>query len=165
MRFQMTQRLFALGDKGVITDEQGNAVYRNNGKFFSIHDRVSLVDMQGTEVATLHSKLLSFPKRMIIEIGGTQVATIASKLIAFRPKFDIELASGERWKFTGDLLNHSFTLVDGDGVTVAEVTKAWVAVAGRYGIDIADGRDELLVLMLLVALESFVAEDEQNADI
>ncbi|UOR03123.1 LURP-one-related family protein [Leucobacter allii] len=165
MRYQMTRKLFALGDQGVITDEHGNPVYRNAGKFFSLHDRVRLLDMQGEEVATFHSKLLSFPKRMFIEIGGEPAATVTRKALAVRVKFDIELASGERWELHGDWVDRSFTLTDGAGATVAQVTKAWVSVAGRYGIDIAEGRDELLVLMILVALESSVAEDEENLDV
>lgn len=160
MRYQMKQRLLSLGDKGVISDEHGTPVYRNNGQFFSLRDRVSMIDAKGEQVATLHSKILSFPKAFFVEIGGKEVVKITRKPLSIRMAFDITLTSGERWKLRGDWVNRSFTLEDENGALVAQATSAWVSVAGNYGIDIVDGHDDLLVLMILVALETAAHDDE-----
>lgn len=160
MRYQMKQRLMAIGDKGVIYDQAGNAVYRNQGRFFNLTDKIKMLDGLENEVATLHSKLLQFPKSFYVEIGGKEAAKVTPKPMALlKAAFDIVLASGERWKLSGKLSNHSFTLENEKGQVIATASRDWITITDGYGIDIAEGQDDLLVLMVIVALETSLGDD------
>lgn len=160
MRYQMKQRLMAIGDKGVIYDAAGNVAFRNQGRFFNVTDRVTMLDSLGNEVATLHSKLLQFPKSFYIEIDGEAAAKVTPKPLAvMKAAFDIVLSSKERWKLRGTLSNHNFVVEDGTGQVVATASRDWVTITDGYGIDIADGQNDLLVLMVIVALETSLGDD------
>ncbi|MCS3842080.1 LURP-one-related/scramblase family protein [Microbacterium sp. AK031] len=160
MRYQMTQRLLAIGDKGVIYDEFGNLIYQNEGRFFNLTDKVKMLDGLGNVVATLHSRLIEFPKSFYIEIEGQAAAKVTPKPLALlRAAIDIVLVSGERWKLSGTLRNHSFTLEDGQGQTIATASRDWITITDGYGIEIAEGQDDLLVLMVIVALETALGAD------
>ena len=62
---------------------------------------------------------------------------------------------------TGNLLDHDFTIRRGDR-TVAIVAKHWLTLRDAYGVDIAPGEDELLILASVLALD--LAEDRERAD-
>ena len=160
MRYQMKQRLMAIGDKGVIYDEAGNVAYRNQGRFFNLTDKVSMLDAAGNQVATLHSKILQFPKSFYVEIGGEPAAKVTPKPLALvKANIDIVLTSGEHWKLRGTLSNHTFTLENGAGQVIATASRDWITITDGYGIDIADGQNDLLVLMVIVALETSLGAD------
>lgn len=160
MRYQMKQRLMSIGDKGVIYDESGNIVYRNQGRFLNLTDKVKMLDSFENEVATLHSKLFQFPKSFYVAIKGQEAAKITPKPLAvLKAAFDIVLVSGERWKLSGKLSNHSFTLENGTGEVIATASRDWITITDGYGIDIAEGQDDLLVLMVIVALETSLGDE------
>lgn len=159
MRYQMKQRLMAIGDKGVICDEAGKVTYQNQGRFFNVTDKVALLDVLGNPVATLHSKVFQFPKSFYIEIGGEAAAKVTPKPLALlKASFDIVLTSGDHWKLHGSLSNHSFTIENGAGQVIATASRDWITITDGYGIDIADGQDDLLVLMVIVALETSLGD-------
>jgi uncharacterized protein YxjI len=45
---------------------------------------------------------------------------------------------------------------------VAAVTKAWISLTDTYGVDIAPGEDDLLILATVLALD--LTEDEERED-
>ena len=159
MRYQMRQTMLSVGNDGEIFDSEGNVVYYADGKFWTIQDRVDVKDSEGNVVAKLHSKLLTLQKTFVIEIGGQEVATIVRKFFSFRMNFDIHLASGDRWELHGSWSDHAFTITNHDGETIATISSKWVTILDAFGIDIADGQDDLLVLMVLVALEAAESND------
>ena len=163
MRYQMRQKLLSVGNDGEIFDEQGNVVYHADGKFWTVQDRVDVIDTQGTTVATLHSKLLSLQKTFVVEIAGQEAVELVRKFFAFRKSFDIQLASGQHWGLQGSWGDHAFTITGDGGETIATISREWITIADAYGIDIADGQDDLLVLMVLVALEAAEANDTTAA--
>ena len=60
MRYQMKQKLWALGDDFTIKDAAGSDVFFVDGKAFSFGDKLSFQDMGGNELAYISQKLLSF---------------------------------------------------------------------------------------------------------
>jgi len=159
MRYQMQQKLLSIGNDGNIYDEHGDVLYRANGRFWTIQDRVDVVDAHGTAVGTVHSKMLSLQKTFVVEIDGQEAAEIVQKLFSLRKNFDIHLATGDRWALHGDWLDHAFTITGTSGETIATISRAWVTVTDAFGIDIADGQNDLLVLMTVVALEAAEHDD------
>jgi uncharacterized protein YxjI len=62
---------------------------------------------------------------------------------------------------TGSLLEHDFTIRRGDRV-VATVSKAWLSLRDTYGVEIAEGEDDLLILASVLALD--LAQDRERAE-
>jgi uncharacterized protein YxjI len=60
---------------------------------------------------------------------------------------------------TGDLFEHEYTIRRGDQV-VATVSKRWLSLTDTYGVDIAPGEDDVLILASVLALD--LAEDQER---
>ena len=55
-RYTMRQRLTSIGEDFDIADEQGNPVYRVDGKPLRLRETFVIQDLQGREAATIRGK-------------------------------------------------------------------------------------------------------------
>jgi uncharacterized protein YxjI len=163
-RYQMRQRLIAIGEDFTIEDEHGNAVYAVDGKVLRIRETFVITDLSGNEVATIREKKLALRDSMTILRGGDTIATIRKAwLTPFRDRFEIDVTRGEDMIAQGDMLDHEYTIQRG-GVTVAQVSKHWFTLRDTYGIDITPGEDDGLILAIAVAIDEMVHDpDERHA--
>ncbi|HYH06144.1 MAG TPA: LURP-one-related family protein [Thermoanaerobaculia bacterium] len=160
-RYRMRQKLFAIGDDFTIEDEHGNPAYEVDGKAFSLRDRFELKDRQGNVVATIRGKLMSIREKMDILRGDDVAATVTKALFApFRTKFDVKIAGGHDLDVDGSILDHEYTLRR-DGDTIAQVSKQWFSFRDTYGIDVAAGEDDALVLAIAVAIDEMAHDDDK----
>ena len=53
----------------------------------------------------------------------------------------------------GNVVDHEYE-IEADGTKIAEISKRWFRVRDTYGIEIAPGRDEILVLAVAVAVDA-----------
>ncbi len=60
---------------------------------------------------------------------------------------------------TESLFEHEYTISRG-GQVVAEVSKQWFSLTDTYGVDIAAGQDDPLILACVLALD--LAEDREH---
>ena len=61
-------------------------------------------------------------------------------------------------KAKGNLVDHEYE-IERDGDTVATVSKRWFAVRDSYGVEIAPGEDDALVLAITVCIDAMSHED------
>ncbi len=59
----------------------------------------------------------------------------------------------------GSLFEHEFT-ISRQGQVVATVSKQWISLTATYGVDIAPGEDDVLLLASVLALD--LAEDAER---
>lgn len=162
MRYIIRERFFHLGEDSDITDESGNLVYQVDGKVLSLHDRLVLRDPSGKEVAQVERKLLSFVPTYEISVGGQDVAEVRKKFFTpFGDRFTIDVPGPDDLEMDGNLLDHEFVVKRG-GQTVATVSKRWLSVTATYGIDIAPGQNDLVILASVLALD--LAEDRESQE-
>ncbi len=160
-RFKLRQRLLSLGEDYDIEDADGHNVFHVDGKVFRIRETFVIEDRHGQEVATIKQKLLAFRKTMTIERGETTIATIRKALFApFGDKFAIELADGTEIHMHGDIFAHEYQIQRGEQ-TVAEISKRWFAFTDTYGITIAPGEDEGLILAVAVAIDEMAHDPDE----
>ena len=160
-RFKLRQRLLSLGEDYDIEDADGHNVFHVDGKVFRIRETFVIEDRHGQEVATIKQKLLAFRKTMTIERGETTIATIRKALFApFGDKFAIELADGTEIHMHGDIFAHEYQIQRGEQ-TVAEISKRWFAFMDTYGITIAPGEDEGLILAVAVAIDEMAHDPDE----
>ena len=161
-RYKMRQRLIAIGEDYVIEDAAGKPVYKVDGKVLTIRETFVIEDLQGHEVATIREKKLALRDSMKILRGGKTVATVRKAwLTPFRDRFDIEVEGGEELQARGDLLDHDYQIHRGRE-TVAQVSKRWFTLRDTYGIDIAEGEDDGLILAIAVAIDEMAHDPDEE---
>ena len=161
-RYKMRQKLLSIGEDYNIEDENGRAVYKVDGKVLTIRETFVIEDMSGREVATIREKKLAIRDSMKILRDGNTIATVKKALISpFTDRFDVEVEGGEDLKVKGNLLDHEYT-IRRDGDTVATVSKHWFTLRDTYGIDIAPGQDDALILAVAVALDEMAHDPDEG---
>jgi uncharacterized protein YxjI len=160
VRYLIKERFFRLGEDSDIMDESGRPVFHVDGKVFTLRDRLVVQDMSGQEVASVHRRLLALRPTYEIEIAGRPAAQVRKHFFTpFRDSFTIDVPGPNDLEMKGSLLDHDFTIRRGDRV-VATVSKAWLTFRDTYGVEIAEGEDDLLILASVLALD--LAEDRER---
>ena len=151
VRYQMRQKMIAIGDDYWIEDADGNKAFRVNGKAVRFRDTWILEDRQGNEVAKIREKKLSVRDAIKIETGGKEYE-VKKALVGFRDRFVIE-ADGKDLKAHGNIVDHEYE-IERDGHKVAEVSKKWFRLADTYGVEVEAGENAALVLAITVVVDS-----------
>jgi uncharacterized protein YxjI len=165
-RYKMLQRLLSIGGDFTIEDDEGRPAFKVDGKVMKIRRTFVIEDMAGKEVATVRQKLLAVRKTMHVLRGDEEIATVRKALLTpFRQKYMVEVAGGEELEVQGEVLEHEYDVRRGDHV-VARISKRWFTIRDTYGIEIADGEDDALLLAVAVAIDeiSQQVEDDANQD-
>jgi len=152
-RYQMREKLFAIGDDFWIETDDGRRAYKVNGKALRIRSTFVLENPSGDELLKIQEKKLSIRDAMRIESGGTTIATVKKALVSpLRDRFTVDLENGGELKVKGNILDHEYEL-ERDGTKIAEVSKRWFRVRDTYGIEIAEGENDALILAATVCLD------------
>lgn len=152
-RYQMREKLFAIGDDYWVETDGGERVFKVNGKALRLRSTFVLEDTSGHELFKIQEKKLHIRDTMEVERGDDTVATIKKALITpLRDRFSVELAGGEELSAKGNIVDHEFE-IERDGQKVAEISKRWFRVRDTYGIEIAPGEDDALILAATVCID------------
>ena len=153
MRYIMREQIFALGDDFTVTDDQGRDRFIVDGKVFSFGHKLIMRDMSGNEMATIHQHLLSLRPSYAITRGGTEIGEVSKKLLTIlHERFTVDIPGPDDLDVTGDILDHEYTFTR-RGQIVAQVSKAWVVLRDTYGVEVAAGEDDVLILASAVVID------------
>lgn len=161
-RYKMRQKMISLGEDFTIEDESGNAAYEVDGKVMTLRETFELKDREGKVVATIRGKLMSIRAKMDILRNDEVAATVTKAL--FNPlgaKFQVDVPGGQDLRLSGTIFDHEYTLRREEAV-VAQVSKRWFTFTDTYGIDIAAGEDEALILAIAVALDEMSHDPDEG---
>jgi len=90
----------------------------------------------------------------IEDAGGRQLAMVKKALIApLRDRWAVSVADGPDLEVQGNLLDYEYSIGEGRG-KIAEVSKRWFRVADTYGVQVAPGQNDVLILAIAVALDT-----------
>jgi uncharacterized protein YxjI len=148
----MREKLLSIGDDFWIEDESGQRVFKVDGKAMRVRDTFVLEDASGSEVAKIQEKKLSVRDKMTIEMDGRS-ATVHKAVVGIRDRYKIDVEGGDDLSAHGNVIDHDYE-IERDGDTVATVSKRWFRVRDTYGVEIAPGQDDALVLAITVAMDS-----------
>jgi len=154
MRYIMKKKLLSWGADFTIRDADGNDAFFVDGKVFSLRDKLIFQDMGGKELAVVQKKLLSFgPTYEIYHDGQLKASVKESLFTLFGHRFTVDDENGPAdLEARGNFTDHQYTFTRGGNV-VAEVSESWFTIADTYGVDIADGQDDVLILACSVVIE------------
>jgi len=153
-RYQLRQRLLAIGDDFWIENADGDRVFRVDGKIARVRKTLDIEDTHGRALCRIQSRVMHIRDTMVIERSdGTRMATVHKALITpLRERWKVEVDDGDDINVQGNIVDHEYDL-EVDGHKVAEVSKKWFRVRDTYGIQVSSHADTLLVLAVAVTLD------------
>jgi uncharacterized protein YxjI len=152
-RYRMRDKLFAIGDDAWIDTDDDRHAFKVNGKALRLRSTFILEAPSGEELAKIQEKKLHIRDTMEIERGGEKAATVRKAMLTpFRARFSIELADGAELTAKGNIVDHEYE-IERDGHKVAQVSKRWFRVRDTYGIEVAPGEDDALMLASVVCID------------
>ncbi len=153
MRYVMRQKLLSLADNFTIKNEQEQDVFLVKGRVFSFGDKLSFQDLAGNELVFIDQRLLNWSPTYELWKGEELLAVVKRELFSFiHHRFTVDVPGPNDLEAEGDFLDHEYTISRG-GSVVATVSKRWFSWADTYGIEIADGVDDVLVLATAVVVD------------
>lgn len=154
-RFQMRQKLLAFGDDFWIENEDGERVFRVDGKAMRLRNTLDLEDAHGTQLCRIQTRVLHIRDSMAIEDpDGERLALVHKALISpLRERWKVDLPGDREWKVQGSVADHEYD-IEADDLKIAEVSKKWFRARDTYGVQVLPNQNAALVLAVTVAVDS-----------
>lgn len=150
MKLLIKQRVFSWGDTYDIYDEMGNVKYTVKAEVFAFGHQLHVYDVNNNEIGQIHQKLFAFMPQFEIVVGGNVCGTISKQFTFFRPKYEIDFNG---WRVEGDFLGWDYDVYSGCSAII-HISKELFHWGDTYVIDFANPRDELMGMMLVIAIDA-----------
>jgi uncharacterized protein YxjI len=162
-RYKIRQKLMSIGNDFWIENEEGERVFKVDGKALRLRKTLIFEDLEGNTLAKIQERLLAIKDTMAVEdADGNQMAVIKKGLIA---------PLGDHWKVTvrggadldvqGNILDHEYSINE-RRKKIAEVSKKWLSITDTYGVEIDDGQNDILILALAIAIDMMSHDDDSR---
>ena len=99
----------------------------------------------------LKQRVFTFFPEFEVYVGGQLIGTIVKEFSFFKPSFSIDFRG---WTMKGDFFEWDYSICDASGKTVAAISKQLFNWTDTYVIDVADDRDALCALMVVLAIDA-----------
>ena len=154
-RYQMRQKLVSIGDDFWIENDRGERVYRLDGKALRVRKTILFEDMDGHELCKIQERMLHVRDSMEIEgPGGNRLAMVQKAMIApLRERWVVKRDDAPDLRVQGNIVDHEYT-IEQDRSKVAEVSKRWFRVRDTYGVEVAPGQNDVLMLAITAVLDA-----------
>ena len=124
-----------------------------NGKALRVRDTLVLEGPSGDELYTIQEKKLHVRDTMEIERDGRTVATVKKALVTpLRDRYSIDVEGGDDLEAKGNIVDHEYKIERG-GQQGGRSVEALVPGPRHYGIEIAPGQDDPLLLAVIVCID------------
>jgi uncharacterized protein YxjI len=149
-RYRMVEKLVSFGDDFFIENDQGQHAFKVDGKALRMRDTLVFRDMQGNEVCKIQERVARVRDSMEIEgPGGHRLAMVHKAMITpLRERYTVKVGDGPDLEIQGNILDHEYRIGN-----VATVSKKWFRVRDSYGIEIAPGQNDVLILAATVCID------------
>jgi len=154
-RYRMVEKLVSIGDDFWIQNDQGQRVYKVDGKAMRVRDTLIFRDVQGNELCKIQQRVARIRDTMEVEgPNGQSLATVHKAMITpLRDRFVVKVSGGADLEVQGNILSHEYRIGN-----VATVTKKWFRVRDSYGVEIAPGNNDLLILATTVCIDQLASD-------
>ena len=124
-----------------------------DGKVFSLGNQLSFQDMEGNELAFIRQKLLAWgPTYEIYRQGELQAIVKKSLFTLFQCRFSVDVPGPDDLEATGNFIDHEYSFTRGAGDRGGRL-QAVAHLTDSYGVDIAEGEDDILILASTVVID------------
>jgi uncharacterized protein YxjI len=153
-RYKIRQKLMSIGDDFWIENAEGERVYKVDGKALRLRKTLIFEDLKGNKLAKIQERLLPIKETMVVEDGeGNQLAVIKKGLIApLGDHWSVNVRGGPDLDVQGNILDHEYSIME-RRKKIADVSKKWLSLTDTYGVEIADGENDILILAVAIAID------------
>jgi len=154
-RYRMVEKLAAFGDDFFIENDQGQRVFKVDGKAARLRDTTIFRDAQGNELCKIQQRIARIKDSMEIEgPNGDRMALVQKAMITpLRDRFVAKVGDGPDLEVQGNLLAHEYRIGN-----VAEISRKWFRVRDSYGVEIAPGQNDVLILAIAVCIDQMTSD-------
>jgi uncharacterized protein YxjI len=158
-RYQMRQKMVAIGDDFWIENDQGQKVFKVNGKALRVRQTLVFEDAHGKELCKIQERMLRIKDSMEIEgPNGEQLGMVKKAMITpVRERWVVKIKNGPDLDVQGNILDHEYSIGEGRD-KIAEVSKKWFRLRDTYGVSIDPGQNDILILAVAVCIDEMVHE-------
>src|SRR5215208_4299671 len=153
-RYKIRQKLLSIGDDFWIENQDGERVFKVDGKALRLRKTLIFEDMNGKKLCKIQERLLPIRDTMAIEdADGNQMAVIKKGLIApLGDHWTVNVRGGPDLDVQGNILDHEYSIMQ-QRKKVADVSKKWLSLTDTYGVEIDEGQNDILILALAIAID------------
>jgi uncharacterized protein YxjI len=157
--YQMRQKLFAFGQDFYIKNDQGEKVYKVDGKVLRVRDTLYFKDLNGNVICKIQQKLARIRDTMDVDGPNNQsIASVKKALITpLRDRWTVGVGDGPDLNVQGNILDHEYD-ISAEGKKVAEVSKKWFRIRDTYGVQVTPGQNDAVLLAVTVAIDMMAHE-------
>jgi uncharacterized protein YxjI len=151
----MRQRMISIGDDYTIENHRGEQVFKLDGKALRVRKTILFKDMDGRELCKIQERMLHLRDSMEIEgPDGKRLAMVHKAMITpLRERWVVDVEDGPDLRAQGNFVEHEYT-IERDGDKVAEVSKRWFRVRDTYGVEVAPGENDILILATTAVIDN-----------
>src|SRR5215211_1760978 len=162
-RYKIRQKMLSIGDDFWIENQEGQRVFKVDGKALRLRKTLIFEDMNGSKLAKIQERLLTFKDTMAIEdADGDQMAVIKKGLIApLGDHWTVNVKGGPDLDVQGNILDHEYSIMQKRN-KVAEVSKAWFSLTDTYGVEIDEGQNHILMLAVAIAIDMMSHDEDKQ---
>lgn len=160
MRYVIKEQFWSWGDDFHIFNENREPVFLVDGQAFSWGDKLSFQSMDGRELAFISQKMFSFKPKYEIYRDGRLFAEVVKEWSWFNKSFTLDVPGPNDYAIDGSFWQHDYSF-QRSGRPVAHVSKALWSWTDTYGIEVADGEDDVSILCAAIVIDQ-VLHDEKS---
>ena len=162
-RYKIRQKMLSIGDDFWIENQEGQRVFKVDGKALRLRKTLIFEDMSGNKLAKIQERLLAIKDTMAIEdADGRQLAVIKKGLIApLGEHWKVAVRGGPDLDVQGNILDLEYSIMQ-RRKKVAEVSKKWLSMTDTYGVEIDDGQNDILILAVAIAIDMMAHDDDKK---
>ena len=162
-RYKIRQKMFSIGDDFWIENQQGERVFKVDGKALRLRKTLFFEDLKGNKLAKIQERLLPIKETMVVEdADGNQLAVIKKGLIApLGDRWSVNVRGGPDLDVQGNILDHEYSISE-RRQKVAEVSKAWFSLTDTYGVEIDEGQNDILILAIAIAIDMMSHDEDEK---
>jgi len=149
MKLYIKQKVFSFTDRFIVKDENGEDKYFVEGEMFSMGHKLHVYDKSENEVGYIRQKLFTLMPKFEIIVNEMVIGDLIKKFTFINQSYYLD---GTNLELTGDFFAHEYALCK-DGYAVMTVGKEWFTWGDSYVLNIADDVDEILCLVIVLAVD------------
>lgn len=150
MKLLFKQRFFSWLDSYDIFDERGETMFTVEGKLAWGHT-LHILNRQGKHIGTVKERVITLLPKFELYVHDEYVGCISKELTLFKPAFNIDFNG---WHVEGSFMEWDYSVIDGSGRQIAQVSKEIFNLTDTYSIEVFDSADALCALMLVLAIDA-----------
>ncbi|MBM7710309.1 LURP-one-related/scramblase family protein [Enterococcus lemanii] len=159
-KLYIKQKLFSIGEKFHIYDENERPQYYVEGSFFKIPKTFTIYNQYQIEVATITKKVWSFLPKFYVDIRNSPQIMIEKDFTFFKASYQISAqgieVAGNWWDMDFEVLRF--------GRPIAKIHKKWLSWGDTYEVEIYNEDFEETIVALVIAIDCVKADQGSSSN-